>query len=850
MSFASLLHRLRRSSGTTDRARRPGPQTTTSRRAFRPRLEVLEDRLAPAVFTVSNTNDSGAGSLRQAILSANATPGSNTINFSIGSGGQAIFPTSQLPFLTNPVVLDATTQPGFSGTPLIDLSGLFAGPNANGLVLSAGNSTVKGLTVSVFSGSGIVLFGSGGDVISGNYLGTSRAGDASAANGFAGLAVVGTAANQILNNVISGNSTFGVDLVGSAGNVIAGNLIGANAADSAAVANAYAGVALTAGSTGNVVAYNILSGNTGFGLLLCDAGTANNLIATNDIGLSVAGMALANGYGVVVASGASGNTVGGSTAGLRNYISGNTYDGVVLSGAGTSGNVILGDYIGTNQAGTAAIANGLNNVVIQDGASGNAVGGDLVSGAGQFGVLVIGTGTNGNAVGSSFIGTTFDGNSSLSNGLGGVNILAGASGNLVANNVLGAALLAEVHISDAGTTGNVIQANFLGTNPADSVFFRSGNDVLIESGATANLVGGSTRALGNVIDGANVAGVYLVNAGTTGNIVENNLIGTNPAGTAALNGNGTGIVIIAPGNLIASNVISGNTVGVEVEPGVTGNVLAGNLIGTNAAGTAAVPNTFEGVQIRGPGNIVGGTTAAARNVISGNGRYGVLISGGNNNLVEGNFIGTKADGVSPLGNGTSGIFAGVFVTGSIFSGATGNIIGGTAAGAGNVIAFSTGAGVLIGSDPTGPFTTPAGTGNSVLGNSIFGNARIGIDLGPDDGVTANDSAGHTGPNNFQNYPVLTQAMVSGNSLVVTGTLSTPFAGTIRVEFFANASADPSGNGQGKIFLGYTTVSISSGLTSAFVAVLADPMASGQVISATATDASGNTSEFSADVVAK
>jgi titin len=803
---------------------------------------VLEDRLAPAVFTVTNTNDSGAGSLRQAILSANATPGSNTINFSIGSGGQAIFPTSQLPFLTNPVVLDATTQPGFSGTPLIDLSGLFAGPNANGLVLSAGNSTVKGLTVSVFSGSGIVLFGSGGDVISGNYLGTSRAGDASSPNGFAGVSVVNAGGNQISNNVISGNNTFGVDLVGSAGNLIVGNLVGTNAADTAAVANAGVGVALTAGSAGNFVAYNVLSGNTGFGLLLCDAGTAYNLIAVNDIGLSVAGTALANGFGVVIAGGASGNTVGGSSAGLRNYISGNIYDGVVLSGAGTAGNVVQGDYIGTNQAGTAAIANLLNNVVIQDGASGNAVGGDVLYAAGQFGVLIIGKGTNGNAVGSSLIGTTANGTTALVDSAGGVAIYAGASGNLVANNVLGANFN-EVTISDPGTSGNTVAANFMGTNPAGSVVFNTTNGVFIAGGATANTVGGSTRALGNIIVTSMGQGVQLLGVGVTGNIVENNLIGT-----ADLGNNLIGIYVHgATSNLIAMNVVSGNTTGVSLDFSATGNLVVGNLIGTDATGTAAVPN-FIGVTIVGcNGNTVGGTTAATRNVISGNSTYGVVIAGGNNNLVEGNFIGTKADGVSPLGNGTAGAYAGVLVANA----SSGNIIGGTAAGAGNVIAFSAGDGVLIGSEPSGAYNMPAGTGNSVLGNSIFGNARIGIDLGPDDGVTPNGFNGNVGPNNFQNYPVLNRAMVSGNFLVVTGTLTVPLSvsGSIRVEFFANASADPSGNGQGKIFLGYTTVYISVG-TSGFVAVLADPMASGQVISATATDASGNTSEFSADVVAK
>jgi titin len=244
------------------------------------------------------------------------------------------------------------------------------------------------------------------------------------------------------------------------------------------------------------------------------------------------------------------------------------------------------------------------------------------------------------------------------------------------------------------------------------------------------------------------------------------------------------------------------------------------------------------MQLGGNGNIVGGTTAAARNVIAGNKRYGVLING-NNDLVEGNFIGTQKDGVHALGNASSG----VFVTG----GGANNTIGGTRAGTGNIIANSGADGVLIGSDPNNGFNTPAGTGNAVLRNSIFANAQLGIDLGPHDGITLNDSAGHNGPNNFQNFPVLTQAFVSGNFLVVVGTLSSaPTSSTFRLEIFANASADASGHGEGKTFLGSTTVFINIG-TTGFVAVLPDPLASGQFISANATDPNNNTSEFSADI---
>jgi hypothetical protein len=187
----------------------------------------------------------------------------------------------------------------------------------------------------------------------------------------------------------------------------------------------------------------------------------------------------------------------------------------------------------------------------------------------------------------------------------------------------------------------------------------------------------------------------------------------------------------------------------------------------------------------------------------------------------------------------------VFVT----AGAASNVVGGIAAGAGNVIAFNGDDGVLIGGNTGDSGANLAGVGNGVLGNSIFGNGKIGIDLGPDDGVTANGFNNNVGPNNYQNQPVLTSAAVAGNTLLVTGTLHGPASTLFRVELFASPSASASGHGEGKTFLGYTTALTNSNGDATFAALLLDPGAGGQVISATATDASNNTSEFSADLTA-
>src|SRR5262249_34982156 len=163
--------------------RRRGPQTGAR---FRPRLEVLEDRTLLSTFTVINVADSGAGSLRQAILDANAHPGADLINFNIGSGVQTIHVGSTtglaLPAIADTVVIDGTSQPGFAGTPLIELDGTNAGAASNGVVVAAANCTLQGLVINRFSASGIVLQAGSGNVVVGNYLGTDTSGSVALGN--------------------------------------------------------------------------------------------------------------------------------------------------------------------------------------------------------------------------------------------------------------------------------------------------------------------------------------------------------------------------------------------------------------------------------------------------------------------------------------------------------------------------------------------------------------------------------------------------------------------------------------------------------------------------------------------
>ncbi|MBI3949375.1 MAG: HYR domain-containing protein [Acidobacteria bacterium] len=353
---------------------------------------------------VTNTNDSGFGSLRQKILDANANPGVDTICFNIpGAGPHTINLISALPTITNPVVIDGTTQPGFAGTPLIELNGASAGSSTDGLVIiTAGNSTVRGLVINRFvgdiygGGHGILLSTNGGNVIEGNFLGTNVTGTAQLANRVSGVfingpnnTIGGTASNS--RNVISGNGNGVFISLGSAtGNVVQGNFIGTDVTGTADLGNPNRGVFIDRASN-NIIggttpgARNIISGNGGDGVFIDggagDLGGWGNLVQGNFIGTDVTGTAdLGNFNGVSIQGFAPNNTIGGTVAGARNVISGNDQLGVAIVTAGATGNLVQGNFIGTDVTGTAAVGNSSNGVHI--GASSNTIGG-TESGAGN-----------------------------------------------------------------------------------------------------------------------------------------------------------------------------------------------------------------------------------------------------------------------------------------------------------------------------------------------------------------------------------------------------------------------------------------------------------------------------------
>jgi len=272
-------------------------------------------------------------------------------------------------------------------------------------------------------------------------------------------------------------------------------------------------------------------------------------------------------------------------------------------------------------------------------------------------------------------------------------------------------------------------------------------------------------------------------------------------------------------NIISGNggrgIILSNGVG---SPFVTNNTVEGNYIGTDLTGMHALGNQ-QGIGVYGVGNTIGGAAAGSGNVISANTGVGI-DAGANDTVIQGNKIGTDVTGAGALGN----TGAAIAVTASNMT------IGGTAAGAGNLIAFN-------GNPAAGGIVTN-GTGNTIRGNSIFSNNGAGIDLGSD-GVTLNDAGdADTGANGLQNFPVIT----SVTPLAINGTLNSKASTTYHLDFYASPSCDATGFGEGKTYLGSLDKTTDGSGNVAFGTSFGVP--AGQIATATATDPSGNTSEFS------
>jgi len=754
------------------------------RRTVRLGIEPLEPLVMLTPFPVTTTADSGPGSLRQAILGANAATGVNTITFSIpGSGVHVIQPLSPLPTITGTVIIDGSTQTGYDGSPLVQLDGSLAGANSNGLYITGGGCTVEGLDIGGFAGTAIMLQTGGSNVIVNDYLGTEIPGPMADSNQGDGLAIYGGSANnQVVQNVISANGITngardgfaGVYVAdpGTNGNVFTGNFIGTNLTGTAAL------------------------GNGGVGIYIAN-GAQNTRIGTNGNGVD--------------------------DAAERNIISANAYQGIAIqgtaSGANTTGTVVAGNYIGTNAAGTAALPNGNDGVFVYGGAQDTRIGvnggdvdaaaeGNLISGNAFQGVALSDPGTNNNVVAGNLIGTDVTGTAALPNGDGGIDILNGASSNRIGFDGTSSAAVAVLE-------RNVISGNGSTAGYAGIFLSGVGTDLNVVAGNYLGVDSSGDRPLGN-----SGVGVYLANG------AENNRIGSD----------GSGVADASKANVISANAYQGVAIqGTSSGANTTGNVVAGNFIGTNAAGTDILGNGNSGIWINSGAqqNRIGtdGTDADAAgegNVIAGNAYSGVAISdpGTSSNIVAGNWIGTDKSGTISLPNFESGV--------DIYNGAEDNQIGGSLALA-NVIAFNQQAGVAV---------TDSSTGDSIRANAIYGNGGLGIDFG-NSGVQVNHAGAASGPNNLQNYPLITEG-TPGSTTVVEGVLDSLPSTTYTIDFYADVTPDITFYGPGQRYLGAISVTTDATGTATFAASLAASTSSGDWVTATATDSAGNTSEFCGD----
>ncbi len=467
------------------------------------------------------------------------------------------------------------------------------------------------------------------------------------------------------------------------------------------------------------------------------------------------------------------------------------------------------------------------------------------------GIQIRGSGTDDNVIQGNIVGLAADGAAVIANGGNGVDINQGAIGTIVGGTTAGERNVISgngndgITIWSGSTTGTIVQGNYVGTDVTGTLDRgNASRGVIVSGGSDGNLIGGSTAGAGNVISGNGTDGVRIADVGTTGNTVAGNLIGLDAAGTAVITNDASGVYVSSAasttiGGLAAGsgNVIAaayGETAIDVFGASATGTVIQGNLLGTDVTGTTELTGGSFGVWIyESPNVTIGGTAAGAGNVIAGYAVTGVNVSGATGSaVIQGNVIGTDATGTSDFG----GVYAVTFQ-----NGASNSTVGGTSAGAGNILAFNSTAGVY--------FFGNAGNGNAINQNVMYSNG-LGIDL-ESDGVSANDpNDADVGDNALQNYPDLVSAVTDeAGTITIDGTLDSTPGTTFRIEFFASVTGNGSGHGEAETYLGYADVTTDGSGDATFSEAISATVQAGRFITATATDPSGNTSEFSLNVVA-
>ncbi len=554
--------------------------------------------LGAATFTVVNGGGAGPGTLRQAILDANDLPGKDFIRFAIpGAGPHKISLRSGLPQISDPVEIDGSSQPGYAGHPLIEVDGSLAG-QVSGLLILGGDSVVRGLCLNGFQEHGINIESGGGNLIEGNFIGT-----------------------DVLGKLALGNGGAGITVFQSTGNVLGGT---------------------------HPASRNVLSGNV-FGVYIEGDGASGNRIEGNWIGTDESGLAgLGNQLDGVYLHDAPGNTVGGSDAQARNLISGNDQSGILVWGSGATGNLVQGNYLGTDRSGKTALGNGADGISIVD-ASGNQVGGaapgagNLISGNALNGLGIYGTAASNNLVQGNFIGVDVAGTIRLGNGFAGVGITNGP------NNVVGGILPGAGNLISgngdsglalwSGASATLIQGNFVGTDLLGAAALGNAQGGIYLYGVSNCLIGGTQLAAGNVISGNSKVGISIGDPGATGNRILGNSIGVMADGLSALGNQWHNVEIL---NAASFNVIGGrqrgaaNRIafaqtagydGIRMRNGCVGNRIQGNSIFSNSG--LGIDLGIDGVTPNDPGDPDEGANRLQNHPIlaSASGRYRTTVMG-------------------------------------------------------------------------------------------------------------------------------------------------------------------------------------------------------------------------------
>jgi parallel beta-helix repeat protein len=742
---------------------------------------------------VTNTNDSGTGSLRAAITSANATSGA-LIAFNIpltdpgyAGGVFTIRPTSALPMVTSTwVTIDGATQTAFTGDtnpagPEIVLNGAFVTTGGNGLQLHGANAAVTALTLQGFMQYSISITGNSARV-QGCYIGTNATGTAKVANTHgiyvsADRCIIG-GTQPGMRNVISGNTSYGIWLVSGYTHVVQGNYIGvyANGAPSGVTNNglAISGASeCTIGGIGDGQA-NVIAGN--YWGVFATSGRMNAIRGNSIWGNKVSGIDLGN-------SGITANDAGDVDSGandLMNYplITGISADRLTVSGtldSGATGPIIVDVYQndvlaypsygqGQTYLGSAVVNNGTWSLTLTTPLPVKkflaATATDAANNTSEFGPSVCSS--------SSVVVTNTNdaGAGSLRDAI------------MHANAAPGTIILFRIPSSDSG-----YQSGVFTIKPASNLPTITANGTWLYGESQSSILGET-----------NAAGPEIVIYGLS-----------YPAVALSVTGNDC--------------VISGiNVQYFKIGLQISGarNTVQGCYLGTQRDGNTASA-CYTGIQLDNATDCtIGGSTTAARNVISGNTTAGIVVTGGSGNRICGNYIGLRANATGALGN-----------TQGVLLDSSGTIVGGAEPGAGNIIAYNGNSGVRVAS----------GTGNRISQNSLYSNTLAGIDL-DQTGHTDNDPGDvDSGPNALMNAPVITS--ISADRLTITGTLDSGAPGPITIEVFLNTTAHASNYGEGNTFLGSATV-----VNGAWSLTVGSALSTSAILAATATDANGNTSEFS------